>query len=69
VGSLVILGARRLARIFAHRFEFAFFAHFCARTADLMVDQHTGRNLEIIAKNKTQKFVDTEENGSDEVLH
>ena len=50
-------------------FEFAIFGNFCKRTLHLVLQYSTGRNSASGAKNKTQKFVDTEENGSKEVLH
>ena len=49
-------------------FEFAIFGNFCKRTLHLVLQYSTGRNSASGAKNKTQKFVDTEENGSKEVL-
>ena len=50
-------------------FEFAIFSSFRTRTLELVLQYSTGRNSALGAKNRTQKFVDTEKNGSDEVFN
>ena len=49
----MVLGVRRLARICARGGELAFFVRFCARMLDFMLDQSRGKDLVIVAKNKT----------------
>ena len=51
----------------ARNFEFSKFGHFCKRRLELVLQYSTGKNSAIGAKNKTQKFADTEENGSEAV--
>ena len=55
-------GARR-----RREFRVRDFCSFRTRTLELVLQYSTGSNSAIGAKNKTQKFADTEENGSEAV--
>ena len=61
-------GVRRRRRGAARKFQFASFDSFCTRTLELEIVCRTGKDFESLSKTKTQKFVDTDENRSYEVL-